>query len=215
MNSISELNQSLCSDNQLQIVTLEEFKRLHKGNRNSTKFERFVASIKKVEDVGDGYRFTIDNGNGTIKTLSALTNGLVTFNDGTFRYNLDTNKGHYRVNCNNNTILVEKLIGLGKLIIDDELPNSFRGLCVNVLDASGNPFTAQKLGIKVDLSLRNIEWTLNDWNFKHGRRVVKFFKETGHVYRISANDKEFAEAYQLKTNEEILEYVSTHCEQVK
>ena len=51
--TISELNKTLTEEAQIETISFEEFKQLHKSN--GSKLDRMVASIKSVEPIADGY----------------------------------------------------------------------------------------------------------------------------------------------------------------
>ena len=214
MNTIQNLNESLSSVNQIEVISHEKFKQIHFDNPESTLFERFIASVDRVEEVENGYKF-IYTKNGRTHKLFVNFNGESKCSEKT-EYKLNVDNGHVRVTKIGTSIFVEKLIGTAWLILIDELPKSFRGLCVNVMDCSGNFDTIEKFGLeKMDLSLDNLEWTLNSRNLVHGRMMHDIFNEIGDVYRISANSTVFAEAWSLKNYNIINLYLKNIYEQVK
>jgi hypothetical protein len=91
-------------------------------------------------------------------------------------------------------------------VLTDELPDTFSGLTINVLDGSGNIYTAEYLGIKPDYRLCNLEWTLNLDNLNHGRMIKGMYKRTGHVHRFSANDIQLYQLYQTKDTAKLKAY---------
>jgi hypothetical protein len=204
--TITELNNTLKKEAQIETITFEEFKKLHKSQ--GSKLDRMVASIKSVEPMEDGYELHIDNFNDGEKVIKVRHNGKVSINGSSYRELVDNKSMHLRINHNNNSIVVEKLIMICKCIVDNELPIRFRGLCVNVMDGSGNIMTANELGIKPDYSIENLEWTLSYRNLIHGKKIYGLFKTTGRVYRYSANDELLNQIYVTRDEEQIKEYMN-------
>jgi len=206
--TITELNNTLKKEAQIETITFEEFKRLHKSQ--GSKLDRMVASIKSVEPMEDGYELHIDNFNDGEKVIKVRHNGKVSINGSSYRELVDNKSMHLRINHNNNSIVVEKLIMICKCIVDNELPIRFKGLCVNVMDGSGNIMTANELGIKPDYNIENLEWTLSYRNLIHGKKIYGLFKTTGHAYRYSANDELLNQIYVTRDEEQIKEYMNNN-----
>lgn len=203
--TINQLNQSLAKEAQITTVTFHVFKSLHLNK--GTKLEKMIASIRKVVQLTDGYEIHINNYNGSEKIIIVKFNGSVSINGSTFRQLVDAKSMHLRINHINNSIIIEKLIGICECILHDELPMSMRGLCVNVMDGSGNIITADELGIKTSYHPENLEWTLNYRNATHGRNIKKLFNITGKVYRYSANDDTLNQVLATKDSNKIKEYM--------
>lgn len=210
-------NSTLEPQAQKRIVTFDDYKLLHGGKKTAADkltYEATIASIESVEKKPAGYIIKFNGG----KELSVLYNGMTILTEngnttyggydpfGNNHRNLD--KGHFRVNLNGQSFIIEKLIGICECILADKLPDSFNGLTVNVKDGSGNIYTAEYLGIKPDYSLDNLEWTLNLDNLSHGRIIKGMYKRTGHVYRFSANDTELYQLYQTKDTTILKKYCS-------
>lgn len=206
--TIQELNNTLAEEAKIETITFEEFRKLHKSQ--GSKLDRMVASINSVKHMEDGYELHIDNFKGGEKVVKVRHNGKVSINGSSFRELVDNKSMHLRINHNNNSIVVEKLIMICKCIVDNELPIRFKGLCVNVCDGSGNIITANELGIKPDYSIENLEWTLNYRNLLHGRKIRGLYDLTGHVYRYSANDEALNQIYATKNEEQIKEYMNNN-----
>ena len=206
--TISELNKTLTEEAQIETISFEEFKQLHKSN--GSKLDRMVASIKSVEPIANGYKLIIKKYNGNEKEIMILFNGKVSINGSAFKELVDTKSMHLRVNHNNNSIVVEKLIMICKCIIDNELPIRFKGLCVNVMDGSGSLTTADELGVKPDYNIENLEWTLNYRNLLHGKKIYGVYNLTEHVYRYSANDDALNQVWATQNSEEIKKYLEAN-----
>ena len=217
MNSITELNLSLHPNNQIEILSHEEFKqRILKplNGYSPTILEQVVAKITKCENIGDGYRFEVSKTKKK-KIIEVHTNGRIFINQNRYDEHFDSNSGRYRYNLHGSSVYVEKLIGIGYLFEINEFPSSLGNLVVNVMDCSANYNTAEQLGIKQDFSLDNLEFTLNTRNSSHGKLCTALFKRIGKVYRTSANDLELIQAIQLKDDKYIINYLDEHCVRIK
>ena len=208
-------NETLKKDAQKKIITFSEYKKLHseeKTEKEVLTYEATIASIESVEAVKCGYiiKFDFDKIVTVLfsGTIIIETGGRTTYGgyepNGTSNKNID--KGHVRLNLNGQSFCIEKLIGICECILADELPETFSGLTVNVLDGTGNIYTAEWLGLKPNYSLDNLEWTLNLDNLTHGRMIKGMYKRTGRVYKFSANDEELIQVYQTKDNDALKEY---------
>lgn len=206
--TITELNNTLSQESKIQVIPFRQFKQLHNGK--GTKLEKMVASINNVVPTEDGYKININNYRGGEKIIQIKEDGKVSINGSAFRELVDANSLHLRVNHNNNSIVIEKLMLICKCIVDDELPVSFRGLCVNVMDGSGNIMTADELGIKPDYRLENLEWTLTYRNSTHGNKIKALNKLTGHVYRYSANDDTLYQIFVTQSSDNIKKYLEAN-----
>ena len=203
--SITQLNLTLSEEAQIQVVSFEDFKKLHK--EHGTKFERMIANIDYIKRIQNGYEFGIYNIKGKHKKVEVFNNGTVSINDSWPDKLYDYASGHLRININNNSILVEKMILTCEAILNDELPSSFKNLCVNCKNGCGSVYTANALGLQSDYSLDNLEWTLSFRNLIHGRYIKKVYEVTNMPYKFSANDYKLFEILALNNDEEIKKYL--------
>lgn len=203
--TISQLNLTLSEDVQIPVVTLQRFRELHKTQ--GTKFEKMVADITYAKYITNGYEFGIRNYNGGQKVVQILYDGSVSINGSYFTKLYDYKTGHLRINHNNNSVVIEKMILTCEAIINDELPESFKGICVNCMQGDGNVFTADELGIVSDYSLNNLEWTLTWRNTVHGKYIKKVYGLAEGPCKYSANDYELYELLALKEDEKVKEYL--------
>lgn len=206
--TFDELNQSLADETKIKTVSFAEYKNLHM--HKGTKLERMVAHISSVTRLTDGYEFNISGYKNTDKIVKIKYDGRISVNNSTFEYLLDNSTGHYRINHNGNTVVVEKLIGICECILNDELPVSFKGLCVNCKNGCGNVFTADELGIPSDYSLSNLEWTMIYRNSTHGKYIKRICVSTGKIYKYSANDDKLFQICALKNTEILKEYLENN-----
>lgn len=216
MLGIKELNKTLEKETRIKLVDFETFKKLHLGNTKSTKLDRAVAKIDMVIKCEKGYLIKFIDGT----SWGVWYSGHMNKNGHTPTRNIDAATGRIRQNnfgnIANTSMYPEKLIGICDCILRDELPISYHGVVVNVLDGSGKDDTAAELGIPYNIHEDNLEWTLDDRNFhQHGRAIKKLKDITGHVYKFSANDKALYEALQLKNNAWIKHYMMMNYKKVK
>lgn len=201
--SISDLNKYLSEEAQIPIVTHQQYQIIHRNNHRSSKFERFVADVKNVNTLNGGYKFTMNNG----KTIEAYFNGEIVVN-GKHSNHIDYNTGITRISQNNSNILLEKLLLTAKAILENELPVSFKNIEVNVMDGTGNLYTALKMGLCQNFKLNNLEWTLHSLNSTHGQYIIELFNLVKRPISFSANDKTLYEIYQTRTKQETLNYIN-------
>lgn len=225
MLDLRSFNNSLVKEAQKQLVTFEEFKNLHKGIKTEggkPTAEAIIASITEVVSLTDGYKIIFESGkeltlrfNGTSVTFTGGKNyrGGVLLSDITKSRNMD--RGHLRYVLDNQSFLFERLIGICHCIDNDIMPIDFRGLAVNVMDGTGNMYTAQKLGLMPNFNITNLEWTLKDDNLVAGRKITGLVQRTGSVWSFSANDIALKQIYQTKDNDAIKKYCEEHLEKIK
>jgi len=213
--TLEAFNATRPEELRVKIVTFEQFKKLHKNiSSNKATFDNVVANIKEVKIIDDGYTILFENGN----RYSVWYNGQTQNCNGhkkAFNHNgrtRDVNIGGYNINS---SILPEKMIGICSAILNDELPETIENMTINVMDGSGNLFTAFELGVIPNLKEENLEWTTSEQNFIHGRHIKLLHKHTGHVYKFSANDDYLSKAISLGKTKEIIEHCEAHCELVK
>lgn len=203
--TISQLNLTLSKEAQIPVVSLQRFRELHK--EQGTKFEKLVANITYVKRITDGYEFGIRDYKGGQKIVQILYDGSVSINRSHFTKLYDYKSGHLRINHNNNSVVIEKMILTCEAILADELPESFKGICVNCMQGDGNVFTADELGIVSDYSLDNLEWTVTWRNTIHGKYIKRVYNLVEGPCKYSANDYELYELLAIKDDEKIKEYL--------
>lgn len=204
--SIEQLNLTLSEKAQIKVVDFETFKKLHM--EKGTKFEKMVAHIDYVKRITNGYEFAVNKDNGKQKVVKVLHNGYISTNNREFAMPIDYHNGHIRIAHNgSSSIYIEKLILMCEIILHDALPESFKGICVNVMSGCGNIFTANELGLPIDFSLNNLEWTYTDRNSRHGGRIHQVVSLVGGPCKYSANDEELFELLAIKDNEKAKEHL--------
>ena len=202
MNTV-EFNKTLCAKAQTNLVDFETFKRVNLKKKAST-VEGLLARISKVEKITDGYKTTITYSNGEdVVTVK---------NDGTFFINnknkkaCNTDAGHIRLAINNVSFIAERWMAMMTDITNNKMPLSYRGWTCNVMDCSGNIYTAKRLGIKVNISPDNLEWCLKSFQLPHYKVVEKVWRHTGKNITLSAFD-DAIEISQTKPIGELLAYL--------
>lgn len=216
MLGIKELNKTLERETRIKLVDFETFKKLHQGNEKSLKLDRAVAKIDIVIKCEKGYLIKFNDGT----SCGVWYSGHMNKNGNNPTRNIDTNSGRVRINnfgnIANTSMYPEKIIGICDCILRDELPITFKGLVVNVMDGSGTDEAAAELGIAYNLHEDNLEWTLNKRNMVYHGGAIRHLKEiTGHVYRFSANDKALYEALELKNEAWIKHYMMMNYKKVR
>lgn len=198
-----EFNRTLCDKAQTNLVDFETFKRVNLNKKAST-VEGLLARISKVEKTTDGYVTTITYSNGEdVVTVK---------NDGTFFINnrnkesVKTDSGHIRLAINNVSFIAERWMAMMNDIEADCMPISYKGWTCNVMDCSGNIYTARRLGIKVNISPDNLEWCLKSFQLPHYKVVEKVWKHTGKNIALSAFD-DAVQISQTKSIEELIKYL--------
>ena len=197
MKGIKELNKTLVKELRYKVVDFKTFKKLHYNEGVQDSLDGAVAHISKVEKHNYGYEFTFDNGD----VFKVFFTGHFQKNNGNIVRNLDSSNGRVRINQFNGfntSMFPEKVIGIAESIINNEMPHTFEGLVVNVMDGSGHDLTAYQLKIPYDIHHYNLEWTTKGRNARHGVAIKKLEKITGHCYRFSANDDAIYQALDIK-----------------
>lgn len=209
--SLRDLNTTLGKECQIQIVSVEQFKKLNKNSTNITDwmichFEEVRA--ERIEN--DEIEFIVRTSNNGEYHVTTDGRAWLIQNSGRKHNFKSTDKiGRVRIQggltINNTTVYAERLLGLCCSYILDEMPSTFSNLDlqVNVLDLSGNKNTAHELGIKQwNFIPSNLEWTTRYRNTLHAHVVLRLYKELNlknMVTKISAN-----------TVYEVSNYMSTH-----
>ena len=192
--SIKKLNKTLANELRIKLISFEDFKKIHKGHGG---FDGAVANIDSVEWCSAGYYIKFDNGS----SFTVYYSGHMQKDDNNPVKNYDRNSGRIRVNGfggYNGSVYPEKIIGVCQCVINNEMPESFNGLVVNVLDGSGHEDTATELGIKYNIHESNLEWTTRRRNSQHGQAIRTLFDICGRAYRYSANDPVLYDALDIK-----------------
>lgn len=204
--SINDLNRILVDP--IKIIGRDDFVKKHKADPSYT-LDGLVARISVVYALSEAYIIYFKNGT----FIEVYHDGRISKNAAVPAFKMTMTDSHSRI-VNllgyNSSIFAEKLIGIAISWLTNQLPETFTGLVVNVKDGSGTLETARKLGIPVDLSPYNLEWTLPEDNIAHGRRLMSLAKRTGKVYRFSANDRKLKEVYQLKDDAALRDYMDAH-----
>lgn len=204
--SISDLNKTLIDP--IKVISRDDFVKKHKDDPSYT-LDGLVARISVVYALSEAYIISFKNGT----FIEVYYDGRISKNGAVPAFKMTTTDSHSRI-VNllgyNSSIFAEKLIGIAISWLTNQLPETFTGLVVNVKDGSGTLDTARKLGIPVNLSPYNLEWTLPEDNIAHGRRLMSLAKRTGKVYRFSANDRKLKEVYQLKDDAALRDYMDAH-----
>lgn len=204
--SINDLNKTLVDP--IKVISRDDFVKKHKADPSYT-LDGLVARIRLVYALSEAYIISFKNGT----FIEVYYDGRISKNGAVPAFKMTMTDSHSRI-VNllgyNSSIFAEKLIGIAISWLINQLPETFTGLVVNVKDGSGTLETARKLGIPVDLSPYNLEWTLPEDNIAHGRRLMSLAKRTGKVYRFSANDRRLKEVYQLKDDDALRDYMDAH-----
>lgn len=209
--SFRALNATLSKENRMKLVSVEEFKELNKGSKNNTNWmicHIEDVEVKQLEDKNLEFILYLTNR----EECHVTTDGQGWFVkvNGSKRY-FNTNKVTGRKTtqtgltlCNSN-ITIERIIAIACSYILDEMPSTFEGLELqaNVIDLSGNAFTAHKIGVKPwNFFPRNIEWTTEGRNGTHCKvmlSMINKLKLFGFVPEFSAN-----------TIDEVRDYMNMH-----
>ena len=220
MLDLNELNSNLLT--KINIITLEEFKKLHKKAAKGS-VDNFVANIiEKIEYTGNGYKIYDVDG----KTLELRYDGSFSKNGRKFSKQIktDISTSTFEITAIrprivseyfNSSRTFEYWIGLCSAYLANELPETFDcKLEVNVMDHSGNLVTAEKLGIPFDIHEYNLEWCLHDENKSMGKSFKKISKIVGGVYRLSAMDYKLKQLYQLKKYDDLKKHITSNYEKV-
>lgn len=204
--SINDLNKTLVDP--IKVISRDDFVKKHKADPSYT-LDGLVARIRLVYALSEAYIISFKNGT----FIEVYYDGRISKNGAVPAFKMTMTDSHSRI-VNllgyNSSIFAEKLVGIAISWLTNQLPETFTGLVVNVKDGSGALDTARKLGIPVDLSPYNLEWTLPEDNSAHGRRIMSLAKRTGKVYRFSANDRRLKEVYQLKDDDVLSDYMDAH-----
>lgn len=212
MNTIKQLNKTLEADARIKVVTVNQFKMMHK-NTPSSKIDGLVRRIESVEKLLDGYKITFDSGD----TLAVRYDGAINKNETGYKFNIDAHTGHNRIKIlnYNASLYPEKIIGICDAYLKDCLPASFKGLVVNSMDGSGSFITADKLGIIPDFREINLEWTTISRNSSHGNKILKIAEKIEAVYRYSANDKVINDAWDTHSKMWLKHYMMNNYIKIK
>lgn len=226
MLEIRKFNDGLVVEAQKGIVDFDVFKKMHHGKYTEggrLTCEAVVASIVNLDKLVDGYKIDFETGksiiirfNGTSELITVdgrHIKGGVNLKNITKSRNMDN--GHIRYVIEDQSFMIERLIGICKCIEENELPTDFRGLVVNVMDGTGNMYTSAKLKMMPNFNLDNLEWTLSEDNLVAGRKITGLVKRTGSVWRFSANDIALRQVYQTKDNNAIKNYCINNLEKIK
>ena len=200
MKGIKNLNRTLNRVLRYKVMKFKDFKKMYGHCNCWESLNGAIAHIEAVERDTYGYKFTFESGD----TLRVYFTGHFQKNNMNPVRNIDNRSGRVRINQFNGfntSMFPEKAIGIAELILNDELPHTFDGLAVNVMDGSGNDLTAWQLGIIYDVHPENLEWTLIRRNTRHGQAIKKLAEITGHVYKFSANDDVIYDALDVKKHQ--------------
>lgn len=205
--TIEQFNSTLCNNTKIKVVDFEQFKKLHM--EQGTRFEQAVAHIDCVKRLENGYKLVINKVDNKQKIIKILFNGLVSVNNRKFYMPIDHHKedGHIRLSINNSSTPIEKLILTCEAILNNTLPESFKGICVNVMSGCGNVYTADRLGLPLDFTLSNLEWTYIGRNSRHGNNIDKIYKLVNQPCSYSANDEELYEKLAFQDDEAIIKHL--------
>lgn len=227
-------NQTLTPAAQYNILDVDQFNKLHYGETSETggnTVDGIVSTFKNVEmitldgdDIVLGYKF--ECGEHKIRgkkeyvpnVYEVYFSGRIELNGDYANSDKGYDRGWTRKNIRGVSFKVERLVAICGCILANEMPETFEGLIVNVMDGSGNIDTAKKLGIDQDFEPENLEFTSKLDNYAHGSRILRLYKLTGHVYQFSANDKNLSSLCKtgMKRNEvKIRQYCKRNCYCVK
>ena len=199
--------------------TWGEFRETIRKKEKATVLENYIAELDSINPISIiiennkevGYTFNEKYGH-----LDVYFNGRVVKTD--LKYNKkssttgDLHNGHLRTTIfdgqRQTPVMVERLVFIAHAIRTNNIPLSLRGLQVNVMDLSGNPDTAKKLGITPNFNPDNLEWAFDRDNSAHYSTVMTLYKWFGLNYKISANDRYLYELVRLGNINNVKEYLS-------
>jgi hypothetical protein len=195
MLGIKNLNKTIKREARVDVVTVDEFRKLHE-NTPTTKIDGVVRAIVDVQKLVNGYFVTFSTGDTVQVTYDGAfgKNGEIPYE----RFDAQTGRSRVKVLRYNSSLYAEKLIGICDAWLNNELPSTFRGLVVNVMDGTANLYTANKLGLKPNFHEDNLEWTTQGRNTWHGKHILKIASKTKCVYKYSANDQALIDAWDTK-----------------
>lgn len=206
----------------VDLVSVGAFKDMHKHEKVGG-LDKFIASIATVERLEDGYSITMEDGH----NLRVRSDGQFSKDNKEWTYSYQNNTSISRYDTDsirvsvkrprvvnfggyNSSLYIEKVYGICEQWLSGVLPKTFKNWQVNVMDGSGNLVTCEKLGIKYNISVDNIEWCLQSENSWFGRKIEYIAKVTGGVYRFSCMDAYLKQLIQLKNRYKIKEYLDSN-----
>lgn len=186
-----------CAEMKYRVIDFDTFKKIHQNETEGR--DMLIANIREVQVFNVGVTITFNND----KKITALNNGLVykghyrnnpsiTFDKGRARV---VGLGKYKLNT---SIYSEFIWGIAGCYLNDKFPESVEGLVVNVMDGTGNAWTANKLKSVVNCHPSNLEWTTEERNSSHGQIIKKLMKKNCKAYRFSSWDDEILKAAKEK-----------------
>lgn len=182
-----------CNELGYNTVNFETFKKLHKDDTEGR--DLLISNIKEVNVFDNGITVTFNND----KKITALSNGVIykgkyvvgkkaKYDGGRARV---VGLGEYKLNT---SIYSEFIWGIAACYLNDVFSESFDGLVVNVMDGTGNQWTAYKLGGIVNCHPSNLEWTTKERNSKHGQIIKKLMNNKCKAYKFSSWDDDILNA---------------------
>ena len=123
--------------------------------------------------------------------------------------------GHLMLFINGNMISVERLVAICDDFTTNCVATNYDALEANVMDGSGTVYTAAELGIPMNFSPDNIEWTTPQENGLHGYLIRELYRITGHVYRFSACDSYLIALYKQNEFEKLKDYCKNNLFEVR
>lgn len=186
------MNKTLKKEARVKVVNRQQYRQIHK-NTPTTKIDGVVRAIDNIEKNIDGYTVYFCTGDSVKVTYDGYfgKNGETPYE----RFDYTTGRSRVKVLRYNSSLYAEKLIGICDAWLNDELPESFKGLVVNSMDGSANLYTARELGLTPDFHKYNLEWTTQGRNSWHGSHIKRIAEKTKSVYRFSANDQALIDAW--------------------
>lgn len=126
-----------------------------------------------------------------------------------------TENGHVLLFINGNMISFERLVAICVDFCTNHVATNYDALEANVMDGSGTVYTAAELGVPMNFSPDNIEWTTPQENGLHGYLIRELYRITGHVYRFSAYDSYLIALYKQNEFEKLKDYCKRNLFEVR
>ncbi len=215
-----EFNKKLAPEARTKISTLHQFKKLHKDNIDSTKLEKVVTQIDRVEYTNHDVSAVFEDGQiVNASFLGSFSKCKVNVHRLTSHGSVWDNKcihknGRLQLKVKGCKVYLEEFIAICMSIHEKQLPMSLKGWTAHTMDASGSKHMATKLGLSTNFRPDNIEWCLQPDVAYHELIAEEIKKAAGDAYKFSANDETLKQIYQTKGKNELAEYCEKNLEKV-
>lgn len=221
LNDINTKGTHLSDLKTVSFVDFNTFKSNVLKKTKRTILEDWILGIKYVEilfdedsdgDYAEGYIINHQNGRMVLPFYDVESSTYKLFESSkTRKAKFDNKSLHWRhlVDRGNSqtSVSYERLMMIADGVYRDCLPDNLKGLQCNVMDCTGNPYTAELFKAKQCFEPSNLEWVFGQEHGTHYNMVMRIFNITGKLWRISARDRYLYELTQNGTTTDISQYL--------